>query len=178
MLGRSHVGEATTYVSVLTPELGLVHARAQSLRKPGAKLAAALTTFAESSVVLVHGKEGWRIAGAVLEENWFTRLVDLNARLAAGRVSGLLLRLVPGETHDPALFAVMRGFFDALAQLPGRAYEAEVLAALRVLRALGLDAGEIPGDTTDFTAQVLDRVGETRTECIARINHGIAASGL
>jgi recombinational DNA repair protein (RecF pathway) len=179
VLSRTHLGEANTFVTLITPELGLVSARAQSLRKPGAKLAHALTTFAESSVVLVRGKEGWRVAGAVLEENWFARLERASARLTAGRVAGLLLRLVPGEAHDPALFTIITSFFDALANLPEENHEsAEVLAALRVLRALGLDAGEIPGDVSEFTLPILSEVGETRAHYISRINHGIAASGL
>src|SRR3989338_714111 len=68
VLSRSPVGEAIPFVTLLTPELGLVRALAQSIRKPNAKLASALTTFAESSVVLVRGRDGWRLSGAVLEE--------------------------------------------------------------------------------------------------------------
>lgn len=179
VLARTHVGEATTFVTLLTPELGLVYARAQSLRKPGAKLAHALTTFAESSLVLVRGKEGWRVAGAVLEEAWFTRIEQTKARETAGRVSSLLLRLVAGEIHDPRLFSIIVSFFEALSTLPEDEYEsAEVLAAIRVLAVLGLDAGVIPGDISEFTPALLAIVGEARTSYIARINHGIEASGL
>mgnify|MGYP001567250827 CR=1 FL=1 len=67
VLSRAPSGEANAFITLITPELGLVRARAQGVRKPGAKLAAALATFAESSLVLVRGKEDWRIAGAVLE---------------------------------------------------------------------------------------------------------------
>lgn len=179
VLARMHSGEANTFLTLITPELGLVYARAQSLRKPGAKLASALTTFAESSLVLVRGKDSWRIAGAVLEESWFTRLEEAKAQTIAGRVSGLLLRLVAGEANDPELFPLVVSFFEALASLPHELHEAaEVLAALRVLRALGLDAGEIPGDRTDFTPLVLGHVIEKRSHYIARINQGITASGL
>lgn len=162
-----------------------MRARAQGVRRPGAKLAAALATFAESSLVLVRGKEDWRIAGAVLEENWFTRIETASSREVAARVSGLLLRLVAGEVHDPKLFLIVRGFFEALASPPfgspdvGDVHEtAEVLAALRVLAALGLDAGEIPGEVSEFTPSLLADIREARTNYIARINRGIAASGL
>ena len=71
------------------------------------------------------------------------------------------------------------GFFEALATLPEETYEAaEALAALRVLAVLGLDAGEIPGTASVFTPTVLAPVQKARTDYIARINHGIAASGL
>lgn len=179
VLSRAPSGEANAFVTLITPGLGLVRARAQGVRRPGAKLATALTTFAESSLVLVRGREGWRIAGAVLEENWFMRIERIEARLVAARVSGLLLRLVAGEAHNPELFSIVIGFFEALSKLPKDAYEdTEALAALRVLAALGLDAGEIPGAASEFTPSVLSLIRGARTDYIARINHGIEASGL
>lgn len=179
VLARAPLGEANALVTVLTSELGLVRARAQGVRRQGAKLAAALATFAESSLVLVRGKEGWRVAGAVLEESWLARIPGADARARAARVSGLLLRLVGGEAQDPCLFDIMRGFFEALGMLPAEEQEdAEALAALRVLAALGLDAGDIPGGAADFTPSVLAAARERRPDLIARINRGIAASGL
>jgi len=145
----------------------------------GAKLAAALATLAESSLVLVRGKEGWRIAGAVLEENWFARMGQPTARDSVARVSGLLLRLIAGEVNDPRLFSVIVGFFEALSTISEDAYEdAEALAVLRVLAILGLDAGAIPGEASEFTPDALSALRESRTDYIARINHGISASGL
>jgi len=188
VLSRSPLGEANVFVTLLTPDLGLVRARAQGLRRPGAKLAAALATFVESDVVLVRGKESWRLAGAVLQENWFIRLRHHTPRMRAARVSGLFLRLVAGEVPDPALFPIIRGFFDALAALPEDAHEAaEVLAALRILAALGFDAGEIPGSRTGtsegtpvslFAPELLAEITKNRTSYITRINHGITSSGL
>jgi len=179
VLARSPLGEANAFVTLLTPELGLVRARAQGLRRTGAKLASALATFAESSVVLVRGKEGWRLAGAVLEENWFKKLKRADARRRAARVSGLLLRLVAGEAQDLALFPTVKGFLEALAELPEDTHEAaEMLAALRLLAALGLDAGAIPGESSEFSPDTLAKVAKGRAGYIARINHGIEASGL
>lgn len=179
VLTRSPLGEANALVTLITPGLGLVRARAQGVRRPGAKLAPALATFAESSLVLVRGNEGWRIAGAVLEEEWFSQIERVAARRAAARVSGLLLRLVAGEVHDPELFVIITGFFKALSILPEDMHEiAEVLAALRILKALGLDTGEIPGETFEFTPPVLALVLKARADYITRINRGIVASGL
>jgi len=179
VLSRSPFGEANTFITLLTPEVGLVRARAQGVRRTGAKLASSLATFAESSLVLVRGREGWRIAGAVLEENWFTRIQTTSARNRAARVGGLLLRLVAGEVRDPELFSIMMGFFEALATLPEEIHEAaEILAALRVLAALGLDAGQIPGAVSEFTPSLLSEIKENRTGYITRINQGIDASGL
>lgn len=179
VLSRSPVGEASSFLTVLTPELGLVRAFAQSVRKPGAKLSSALATFAESQLVLVRGRDGWRLSGAILRENWFQRIPGDTARSRASRVSGLLLRLVAGEAHDPKLFPIMRGFFEALAELSEDTHEAvEMLAALRVLAMLGLDAGPIPAGPYEFSTSILAEISQRRASYIARINRGIAASGL
>lgn len=179
VLARAHTGEATTFVTLLTPDLGLVYARAQSLRKPGAKLASSLATLTESSVVLVRGKEDWRVTGAVLEENWFNRLPSVTAKDMLARVSGLLLRLVAGEEQDLELFPILKGFLEALTTLPEDLHEAaEILVVLRILAALGLDAGEIPGIVSEFTLALLATILENRVAYVARINNGIAASGL
>lgn len=178
VLARTNVGEATTFVTLLTSELGLVYARAQSLRKPGAKLAAALTTFAESSLILVRGKEGWRIAGAILEENWFVKLGDSSSRERAARIAGLLLRLVAGEERDSQLFSIMKASLETMVTMPDEQEAIEILAVLRLLAALGLDIGEISGDTGSFSPTLLSNILENRVAYIARINNGIAASGL
>ncbi|MBU6490838.1 recombination protein O N-terminal domain-containing protein [Patescibacteria group bacterium] len=179
VVARTPSGEANAFITFITPGFGLVRARAQGLRRPGAKLAAALTTFAESELVLVHGKEYWRVTGAVPFENWFMRMQRSAPRKRASRVCGLLLRLVADEAHDTALFSVISGFFDALTVLPEDTHDAaEILAALRVLAALGLDTGEIPGELSSFTPAILATVVRERPAYITRINRGIVASGL
>ena len=101
------------------------------------------------------------------------------ARPGAARVSGLLLRLVASEAHDPELFPLVAGFFIALSTLPEDAHEAaEALAVLRMLSALGFDAGEIPGTLSEFTPSALAEAGSARAAYVARINCGIAVSGL
>lgn len=178
VLSRTPSGEANAHLTIITPGLGLVRARAQGVRRQGAKLSAALATFAESSLVLVRGKEEWRLAGAVLEKNWFA-LMNSAAHPAAGRTSGLLLRLAAREARDPELFPILAGFFNALAELPEDTHEAaEALAVLRLLRALGFDAGEIPCASPAFAPSALAEVMSARADYVARINRGIAASGL
>ncbi len=179
VLSRSPLGEANTLVTILTPELGLVRARAQGLRRPGAKLAPALTTFAESDLILLRGKEGWRVAGGILAENWFMRIHDRKCRVRAARLSGLLTRLVAGEAPDADLFPVLQGFFRALSTVEEAAHEsAEILAALYILSTLGFDAGDLPSATREFSSEALTRAAAERTLFIARINRGIEASGL
>jgi len=169
ILARTPAGETNALLTILTPDFGLVRARAQGARRSGAKLAAALTTFSESELALVRGREQWRIVGAILKENWFLKLQNADTRRRAARVCGLVSRLVAGETND-ALFETIHTFLEALAVLPEDLHEAaEMCAVLRVLAVLGLDAGEIEN---------LTEVAKKRTEYIARINRDIEASGL
>lgn len=173
VLGRSPLAESAALIALLTEEFGLVRARAEGLRKPGAKLAHALQTFDVCDVTLVRGKEGWRLSGAVLEEQLFFRLTRA-ARVRAGRVNGLFLRLVPGEGVDTGLFPL---FYEFLSALPGLADAeqdaAECFVALRLLARLGLDAGILPDDNGYAPLEP-----EMRRELITRINRGLAASGL
>ena len=178
VLARSPLAEASALLYLLTHEFGLVKARAQGVRKPGAKLAPAVQTLYECDTILVRGKDGWRLSGAVLGKNWFSTLTP-SARSRAGRIARLLLRLMHGESNDGAPFHIFRGFLEALPQLTeAQAEAAECLAALRLLRSLGLDAGDIAGEEHEYTTEALTPIIEDRRTYIMRVNRGIDASGL
>lgn len=182
VLARAPFSEASALVTMVTPEFGVLRARAQGLRKPGAKMGAGLQTFCESDVSLVRGKEGWRATGAVLAKNWAAAL-DAPARARAGRVAELALRLTHGESADAAavLFSLYTSYLLALTDAGLGEEErdaAELLAVLRVLHVLGLHGGEAFGREDAFDRETLARVIADRKGVLARVNHGIAASGL
>lgn len=178
VLARTPLAEASTLLYALTSEFGLVKARAQGVRKPGAKLAPAVQTLTEHDAILVRGKDGWRLSGAVLTYNWFEQLSSAN-RKRAGRVARLLLRLVQGETTDPEFFTHYRSFIQALTTLgEEEADSAEHIVALRLLQTLGLDAGDIPGDGSAYDTETLARLQSDKRTYVLRINRGISASGL
>jgi DNA repair protein RecO len=186
VLSRTPLSEASSLVTLLTSDVGLVRARAQGVRKPGAKMAGALQTLVECDVMLLRGKEGWRLAGALHTTDWFRKL-SRPARLRAGRIASLLLRLVHGETSDASttFYTIFIQYLDVLSELSDSetdevlADAAECLVALRILRALGVDAGMIPGELVGgYTPDIFESVIENRADFIARINRGIAASGL
>ncbi len=173
VLKRTPLAEAASLVTLLTNEFGLVSARAEGLRKPGAKLAHALQTLDACTVTLVRGKEAWRVSGAMLEHHWFEAL-DHESRERAGRMSALLLRLVHGEVNDPRLFSLFSHFLAALPELSEESRDTlEIETALRMLGLLGLDAGPLP--EIDTYEPLLE---EKRRELVMRINRGILASGL
>jgi len=178
VLARYPVSEANADIVLLTTELGLVYARAQGVRKSGAKLAAALQTLSESDVVLLRGREGWRITGAVLEKNRFMFLSQ-NARKRFGHVAGLLLRMMPRETQ-PVFYQDMNAFLKILEQeLDDMHSVAEYITVLRLVHFLGFDAGEVPEmENGEYSVEILTKAKTNRKEYVARINHGISISGL
>ncbi|HEY4523008.1 MAG TPA: recombination protein O N-terminal domain-containing protein [Candidatus Paceibacterota bacterium] len=185
VLARAGAGENHAQLAILTADLGLLRARATGVRHTKSKLAHALVTFAQSELTLVAGREGWRVTGAVLEQNWFVRLASTDARRRAARVTGLLLRLSPGEAPEAALYPVVTGFFEALGGDTPESHEgAELVAASSILAVLGFDssaaepgAGEDPAIAA-FSSDDLAQVLGERERYIARINRGIEASGL
>lgn len=177
VIARTAHGEANADIYIVTPEFGLLRARAQGIRKPGAKLAGALQTFSESDVVLVRGKDTWRIAGATLVSSWSGALPP-DARVRAGKVAALLLRLLHGETNDASAFRIFRGLLVALPFLSDDEQEAaECLAVLRLLKTLGLDEGVIPGDEDTYDTETLAVAHTGRIALVSRINRGLSASG-
>lgn len=176
VLARTPIREAGMLVTLLTPDLGLVRARAEGVRRSGAKLAHALQTLCEADCMLVRGKEGWRLTGAVLSENRFIGL-SVPSRSRIARVASLLLRLVHGEVDDALLHQEFMAFMEAIPTLlPEEAEAAETLVVLRLLHQLGFDAGEKPPE--GYGAAALGYVPIRHSELIARINRGIAASGV
>lgn len=179
VLARVPAGETHARLALLTEDLGIVWARAAGVRRPGGKLAASLATFVESNLVLVAGKEGWRITGAVLVENWFKRFTEPDARRCAARVAGLALRLSPGEAPNTTLLPILRNFFNAIARNSAASCEgAELVAVAGILAALGLDDEAVDPAGMSFSPAHLAHVASERERYITRINRGIAASGL
>jgi recombinational DNA repair protein (RecF pathway) len=180
VLARYPNGEDSLAVSLLTTDFGLITARAQGIRKRGAKNAASLQTLSSVDIGLVRGKDAWRVASGILERAWFSELTA-PARERAGRVMALILRLVRGEAPDPAIHRIFETFLTALATEPAELHDAaEVLTALRLLRILGLDAGDLPGGTKfgGLSHELLTEATAARSDMVKRVNRGIAASHL
>lgn len=165
VLRRGAARESGLVLTLLTEDFGLVRAKAEGLRKPGAKLASALQTLCESDVTLVRGKDGWRITGALLAVNRF-HLLSTDARATAARVASLFLRLMPEGAQEQGFLSLYRTLLIELETLPLAEHDtAECRAALNLLVLLGLDAGA-------------EMESLPRNDLVVRINKGIAASGL
>lgn len=178
ILGRLPSGEESVSAALLTEDFGLIRARSQGARKLGAKMSAGLQTLSSSDVTLLRGKDGWRMAGAVPDVNW-ARELSTEARIRAARVLELAERLIRGEREDAELFGILDGFLRALPRRSDEDQDAlEALAVVRLLRSLGLDAGDLYGGSDDFSDEAIGDARSARVSLITRINRGIAASGL
>lgn len=178
ILARHSLGESNASVALATDEFGVIRARAQGLHVSRSKMAAGLQTLAQSDVMLIRGKDGWRLTGAILHTNWARELAPA-ARVRAGRIIELVRRLSHGEDAEPRLYSIMSAFTSALPSLSEEEGEAaEILSALRILHVLGHDAGMLPGELNGYESETLAYILEQRKNYIARVNKGIEASGL
>ncbi len=182
VLQKRAVGEGSARIAILTRELGLVRARAQSARAEKSKLRYGLELLTEARFSLVKGKQEWRLTGV----EGGTRLVSPStyARAAAGRVSTLLLRLVAGQEHTPDLFETVSTGLHTLART-GTKEEAEAVEAILVLRVVS-HLGYLPNTPelapfieTDFASLELSQAAARSKRLLIRaINESLQVSGL
>ena len=97
--------EADKMYSILTEDLGLVHARAGGVRLEKSKLRGFLEPYALVNVSLVRGKAEWRITSAEL-------LQKIPVSLHVARPLALIERLIVGEEVHPEIYCVTRDFLE------------------------------------------------------------------
>lgn len=102
ILSERPIKEADRVYSILTRELGLIHATALGVRKEASKLRGALEPLSLSRISLVRGKEYWRITSGEFLQN-FSSMREM------ARPLSLLEKLVQGEEPHPELFDVVEG---------------------------------------------------------------------
>ena len=188
VLKGSDTGEASKILVLFTRELGLLYARAQSVREERSKLRYNLQDFSLAHFNLVRGKNGWRITSAVDAEN-LSAVVHSGRKEALGilgRVSGLLMRLLHGEEKDPELFSHVISAFRALkgGAIPAAAFsDFEAVLLMRVLARLGYwgeDAILSPFLTVSAieSAETLTAFAPHRSRAVRRINASLRETQL
>jgi DNA repair protein RecO (recombination protein O) len=156
ILGSRDFGEANRWYFLLTPDFGLVVARAQGVREQRSKLRGHLSCLNHAQISLVRGREYWRLINAedtrALEE---PRAAPVRA--AALRVVGLLKRLLPEAQADPGLFSRLKLGLAELAagpqDRPSLAHREAVLV-WRLLHLLGYVAGAVPATTEGLVREI------------------------
>jgi DNA repair protein RecO (recombination protein O) len=134
-------GEADRGYQIFTRDLGLIYAKAQSVRELRSKLRFGLQEFTVAELSFVRAKETWRITHAHAQHNVLGSILQQRDKVALlRRMMRLLRRLLQGEEKDMALYDIVS---KALLFLGQRSFSKEdllnfeVLIVLRLLKQLG-----------------------------------------
>lgn len=182
VLKRKNFGEANVLVYLLTKDLGLIMASAQSVRSHKSKLSSALTEYSYITISLVKGKNGWKITNAISKENLFFDYPDF-AKLIVAKISNVLIKLIAGEEKHPEIFETVLDGFIFLKNLgENEVSNFESLILLRLLYHLGYIAkNENIGlflENNGLNDEILQKVSEQKKEIITLINKGLKESQL
>ena len=125
---------------IFTRDLGLLSARAQSIRKLASKLRFSLQDYHLSRVSLINGKAGWRIVSARFEESFFEYFRNDKSKLKAlARVISLTEKITPYEEKNSEIFFALILFVEDLKifNTEEEIKNIECVYALRTLHRLG-----------------------------------------
>lgn len=146
------VGEADRIYHILTRDLGLVQARAISVRKEVSKLRGNLEPISLANVSLVRGKEHWRLTSSQV-------ICTTSSTSHILRPLTLLTTLVQGELTNPELFDTVEStIFHPETEVSEETLAARILFHLGYLREEDLNL--------------------SKTELIKAINEGLKESHL
>ena len=183
VLSKRGVGESNTSVSLLTRELGLVRASARSARKEISKLRFGLEPLSTGRYSLVRGRLEWKLIGV---EQVSRASIAATAKLRGqeGRISKLVLRLMPGEEPVPEFYDTVVGGLYSLSQIEKSedAEAAECVLVLRIVEQLGYVsispqlAPFLEGDLSEPT--LTHQAKALRPLLIRTINESLQATGL
>ncbi len=178
-------GEANRVFTLLTREMGLVHAVAQGIRLQKSKLRYALTEYAYAKVDLVRGRETWRVTSAAPLRSFSGIRQTMKGVKLLASVSKLLRRLIRGEAEvTEQLFDDIITAYDFLEQQPYDAslYEVvELVLVLRVLKNLGyISDGQLAQEYTQmpFNPHAIDIERFEKKTIIFEINRALRESHL
>lgn len=183
VLASRSTGEDSKTLVLYTRDLGLVHARAQALRKLSSKLRYTLQDYSRAQVDLVRGKEVWRITTAVPLDSHGEIRRDLEKGGVFARVSSLIARLCAGEDPNPEVFAVL---VDMTEMLSERSASQEALRSIelfcvaRILIALGYLSRATLSEISEGSVSVPETFSDPvfRKSLLIQINQAMAEAQL
>lgn len=184
ILGSVPVGDSNRFYKIFTEELGLVGARAQSVREEKSKLRYVLQDLALINVDLVRGKEVWRITSAGEEASYPILKSDTIRLKLFARMCALSVRLIHGEGREDELFRDLLGALNFLEYTEisrELALSFETLATLRTLAWLGyLDPEPYEHFIKSgvWSLAILEDFEKIRTSVIPKINEALHSSQL
>ena len=177
-------GEANRLYTILTRELGLLHAVAQGVRLEKSKLRYTLQDFSHARIDLVRGHEMWRITSATSIASFGGVLKQPEAGTSLVYTARLLTRLITGEEATPLVWDDTYAFYTYLASSEVNSdtiRQTEAVYVYRVLFHLGYVTGEhVPASYMESSISFKDIsvAPETMKTIVLSINHALARTGL
>lgn len=181
MLHSREIGEADKLCVLYTRDFGLVRARVSGVRNEKSKMRYALQHYSRTTVGLIRGNRGWRLAGAIALETGARK--DAAGVRVFARISELVSRLVVGEEEHPYLYEALSQAHDALMQETCESSASiEIVAVARVLYALGyISAEALQTALFTHTAYGIEHLNEAeliRDDLLLSINRALSETHL
>lgn len=183
VLKSAPFGEAHKYFYILTRDLGLVIASAQSVRKETSKLSAGLEDFSYSHFSFVKGKHSWKLTSASSIENFYRLSKSKDEKFVIARLFKLLCQLVNGEEHNVRLFETVESFLFFLHNRSGLdqsfLHTIETWVVLKVLHILGFVSPRREYEELlfrDFSMEALPLLPPVHSMMVHDINIALRAS--
>ena len=184
VLGARSVGEGDRLIHCYTRDLGLLAARAKSVREHRSRLRYSLQTFAHAEIDLVEGKNGWRLTSARPITSFRSLWEDVAKRRIAAQHASLLRRLVQGEERHEELFDdILEGltFLEGIEEQK-TLEDTELLLVVRLVALLGYwkEATRFAPlfQTPAYSPETLRALSLIRSEVLRGVNHALQSSHL
>ena len=183
ILKRTPFGEANILLHILTRELGLIIASAQSARLFASKLRPALQEYAYVSISCIKGKNGWKITNVIEKESFFFDY-PIYTHKVLSQITSVLLQMITGESPNKDIFQTVRTGFEFLKTvLEKNISNFEILAILRILHQLGYvvnDSNTIVflRDNEEWDMLLLEEVSRNKENIVGLINKALKESHL
>lgn len=119
ILKKTGFGEADALYTIYTKDYGKIRARAQGVKKEGAKLKGHLETLNLARIGFILGKNGERLTHAELQNAWLGIRGDFEKLGAAVYMTELVDRHCLTGEKDEALWRLLTDSFGELEAVPG-----------------------------------------------------------
>lgn len=166
-------GEASNIYTLLTRELGIVRAKAQSVRKVTSKLRFGLQYLSMGTTDLIRAKDYWRIVGVSQKETLIPKDVY---HKPLHRIVSFITRMVPRDEYNRDLYDVLIIASELFSQYKNPAHHeaVEVLSVARILSLCGYWNGELSiYEDVEITEVELDTIVASKKAYVAAINSAI-----
>jgi len=172
--------DASRRLVMQTKDLGRILVRAQAVRKLSSKLRPATQLYAQSRIEVVYGKSGWRLVGALPQQNYYFQAKVGKAPIR--RTTNLLTRLVPEQQPDAALYSAVTSGLQALAMVdaPEVVGVTETLFVFRLVSSLGYAPDQSAQNlqqylhSQSYSQKQLKDFSHQQEQAVAQINQALA----